>query len=552
MLGKNFPLILALTLALPVALLLAPLPTPAAPIPPSEPTEPASGAAPPPSEPTAPTTTPIKHVVVIFQENESFDHYFGIYPHAANPEGEPAFEARSHTPSVNGLSDKLLTVNPNGSANLPFRLDRSQNYTCDQHHAYTAEQQAFDTGLMDMFPQFTSSPCSAAAFPNLSSYGTRIVMGYYDGNTVTALWNYAQHFAMSDAFHGTNFGPSTLGAINLVSGMTGHVDMAHSVNDSGGSLSRDVVSESLVGNPDPYYDDCFSNDRASLLGKNIGDLLNAKKVSWGWFQGGFAASTPYAPESSGSPARPAKCKTPSSRIDLKSVTAYVPHHEPFQYYKSTANPHHLPPASLDEIGHDGAANHQYDLHHFWTAATSGRLPAVSFLKATAAQNGHPGNSSPLDEQIFLTQTINKLQNLPDWDTTLVIIAWDDSDGWYDHVIGPIVNPSNSAADALTASHRCGTGSNSLAGLQARCGYGPRLPLLLISGYAKENFVEHTVTDQSSITRFIEDNWDVGRIGTGSFDAIAGPLTNMLDFSHFRPEHLILDAGTGEPAALTTY
>src|SRR5579883_2111799 len=138
------------------------------------------------------TTTPIKHLVVIFQENVSFDHYFGTYPHAANPPGEPAFYPAPGTPSVNGLTPELLTDNPN-LAN-PQRLDRSQALTCDQDHGYTAEQQAFDMGLMDKFIPYTDvescSPPDQTA-PNL-------VMDYYDGNTVTGLWNYAQHFAMSD------------------------------------------------------------------------------------------------------------------------------------------------------------------------------------------------------------------------------------------------------------------------------------------------------------------------------------------------------------------
>jgi len=95
------------------------------------------------------TTTPIKHLVVIFQENISFDHYFGTYPNAKNPPGEPAFTAAAGTPSVNGLSAALLTHNPN-QAN-PHRLDRSQALTCDQNHDYTPEQQAFDRGLMDKF-----------------------------------------------------------------------------------------------------------------------------------------------------------------------------------------------------------------------------------------------------------------------------------------------------------------------------------------------------------------------------------------------------------------
>jgi phospholipase C len=495
------------------------------------------------------TKTPIKHLIVIFQENESFDHYFGTYPHAANPKGEPAFNARPGTPAVNGLSPALLTANPNGSANLPFRLDRSQNYTCDMNHGYTAEQQAFDTGLMDMFPRFTAAACSALTFPRLASYGTRMVMGYYDGNTITALWSYAQRFAMSDAFHGTNFGPSTPGAINLVSGMTGNVDKAHTAEGVIGGLAGDVVDDAMVGDPGPYYDDCTYPDRAALLGKNIGDLLTEKRhISWGWFQGGFTPSVAYSPATATSPEARAKCETATPRIDGKPIVAYVPHHEPFQYYKSTANPHHLPPAFEGEIGHDGPANHQYDLTDFWRAVDSGDLAAVSFLKAPAAQDGHPGNSSPLDEQAFLVATVNRLQLLPEWKDTLVIIAWDDSDGWYDHVSGPIVNNSDSRVDALTGKDKCGTGADSLAGIQARCGYGPRLPLLLISGYAKENFVDSTVTDQSSITRFIEYNWELGEIGHGSFDTIAGPLTNMLDFSHFRATLLLLDPNTGEPKA----
>ncbi|MBV9279571.1 MAG: phospholipase, partial [Chloroflexi bacterium] len=100
------------------------------------------------------TATPIKHLVVIFQENVSFDHYFATYPNAANPPGEPKFTALPGTPSVNGLSGSLLTGNPN--LVQPFRLDRSQAITCDQNHDYTAEQKAADGGKMDRFVQFLS------------------------------------------------------------------------------------------------------------------------------------------------------------------------------------------------------------------------------------------------------------------------------------------------------------------------------------------------------------------------------------------------------------
>src|SRR5262249_52976023 len=139
------------------------------------------------------TKTPIKHVVVIFGENISFDHYFGTYPHAANTDGTP-FHAMPHTPRVDGLSPKLLTHNPN--AYHPSRLTHEQALTCDQNHGYQAEQQAVDGGKMDKFVEFTEVDKCTGQPILFGEPG--LVMDYYDGNTVTAMWNYAQHYAMSD------------------------------------------------------------------------------------------------------------------------------------------------------------------------------------------------------------------------------------------------------------------------------------------------------------------------------------------------------------------
>lgn len=464
-------------------------------------------------------TNPIKHVVVIFDENVSFDHYFGTYPNAQNPSGEPQFNASPNTPSVNGLNTALLTNNPN-SAN-PKRLDRSQALTCDQDHTYKDEQLAFDHGLMDQFVQSVSGGSCA---------DKSIVMDYYDGNTVTALWNYAQHFAMSDNSYDTVFGPSTPGALNLISGQThGATPAAQPGNVSNGTM---------IGDARPVYDDCTpaSSAKAAMSGTNVGDLLNAKGVTWGWFQGGFKPSSTVNGV--------AVCGSTHTNIGGATVTDYIPHHEPFQYYQSTSNPHHLPPTSIAMIGKTDQANHQYDLSNFWDAATKGNMPAVNFLKAAAYQDGHAGYSDPLDEQHFLVDTINRLQKLPTWSSTAVIIAYDDSDGWYDHVMGPIISQSNDPAyDGLTDPGQCGT--LKAGAYPDRCGYGPRLPLLVISPFAKENFVDHSITDQSSILRFIEDNWSLGRIGNQSFDALAGSLGNMFDFSNPRNSgRLFLDPSTG--------
>ena len=192
------------------------------------------------------------------------------------------------------------------------------------------------------------------------------------------------------------------------------------------------------------------------------------------------------------------------------------------------------------------ANHQYDIHDFFDAVAAGNFPAVSFLKASGYQDGHPGYSDPIDEQNFLVNVINTLQKSPEWKSTAVIIAYDDSDGWYDHQMPPIVNPSFTDQDALNGSGICNIGLqqerpaattplNGSFGLsaQGRCGYGTRMPLLVISPFAKTNYVDHTLTDQSSVIKFVEDNWLAGqRIQKGgSFDTIAGPLNNMFDFDH---------------------
>jgi phospholipase C len=485
------------------------------------------------------TDTPIKHVVVIFQENVSFDHYFATYPNATNPPGETKFKAKTRTPTVNGLTEGQILLNQ--SSFKPVRLDPSQNLTCDMNHGYMAEQQAYDSGLMDKFPEFTSQGGCNSTFPSLLSLGEGVVMGYYDGNTVTAFWNYAQNYAMSDNMYNTNFGPSTPGAINVISGMTGGADPANDGPAIGdGAVVRTGNGDVVVDDDDAFYDDCGSSFPFGMLStnENIGTLLSSAKISWGWFQGGFA---PTVPSVNGSKA---VCGATTVRIDGTSVAAYSSHHNPFDYYQKTANPHHLPPANLAEVGHDGQANHQYDLSVFTQAAIAGKLPAVSYLKAPRAQDGHPSNSTPLDEQVFITQTINLLQSLPTWSSTAVIITYDDSDGWFDHQMGPIVNQSASQVDALNATGMCGAGKTSLEAIQARCGYGPRTPFVVVSPFAKQNYVDHAVIDQSSVVKFIEDNWNLPNIGKGSFDAFAGSISGMFNFNNPPNVTLFLDPSTG--------
>jgi phospholipase C len=541
------------------------------------------------------TATPVKHLVVIFQENVSFDHYFGTYPVAENNPNETPFMAKKNTPKrINNLLNPLdvtnrfkplqnidlINANPNGPAGSgaktngadagnPFRLSPWEALTADQGHNYLPEQQASDNGLMDLFPHFTGTDGTPAG----TTKG--LVMGYYDGNTVTAIWNYAQHFSLNDNSWTTTFGPSTPGALSLVSGQTNGFDAKLNVVDASGTLLHPTheVGDGAgnlteIGDGDPLLDVCSSptNDQVTMHGRNIGDMLNSKNITWGWFEGGFDLSVVNANGTTGClrETDPTAPGTPAF-----TSTDYIPHHEPFQYYASTRNPMHARPGSVAAIGHTNApesntpdpANHQYDINDFFTAIKAGHTPAVAFLKAAAFEDGHAGYSDPLDEQHFIVRVLNALQQSDEWESTAVVIAYDDSDGWYDHQMPPIVNPSASPQDGLNAPGVCNNGlqqgtptpATPLKGsfgapAQGRCGYGTRLPLLVVSPFAKTNHIDHTLTDQTSILRFIEDNWLSGeRIQSGgSFDTIAGSLDSMFDFDRHedKSRKLILDERTG--------
>ncbi|MEI5998352.1 alkaline phosphatase family protein [Paraburkholderia bengalensis] len=494
------------------------------------------------------TATPIKHLVVIYGENVSFDHYFGTYPNATNPAGEPAFTAAGNTPAANVLTDALKTNNPNlntgngAGASNPFRLDRAQAATADQNHAYTAEQQAGNNGLLDLFPKFTGKASSGGTG---AFFTTGQVMGYFDGNTVTGLWNYAQKFAMSDNAWTSTYGPSTPGALEVVSGQTNGVQILKTtasvstlakssffINDGQGGIT-------MINDVDPGNDVCSSKtDQVLMSGKNIGDLLNAKGITWGGFMGGFNLATTNPNGTTG-------CQRSTVATAVGAATAdYIPHHNWFQYYASTANPQHTRPSSTAAIGFstqtDGKtaepANHQYDTDDFFAAVKSGNYPSVNFLKAPAAQDAHAGYSDPLDEQQFVVKVVNFLQQQPDWNSTAVIVTYDDSDGWYDHqYMAPVHASFDAQADQLNGSGVCGTGTQpagvSGGAVNGRCGPGTRIPFLVISPWAKANFVDHTFVDQASVVRFIEDNWLAGqRLGGGSFDATSGSIMSMFDFS----------------------
>lgn len=619
-----------------------------------------------------PTKTKIKHLIILVEENEAFDKYFGTYPYAANPtdESSPRFygvvgnkvpnnylllnangfpvdaqgrqidKFTSH--SIHPQFNSILTHNPN--LVNPYRLTYN-TYLCYNSHQYPSELWAYGIAeykdidrwnlsapgdmKLSHFVEYAANGFGGSIFLNNSYYfnderkkehnesmlspyyrdvlgwgclapnnanrnvyngagvaGSYVsvspdtelmlgrglenitvpplyhyesqnrrfyteryghVMGYYDGNSATALWNYAQHYAMNDNFHQLTYGPSTPGHINLVYGTVGPIDTTYSKFLD---LMEDIVLGDLMvdfrghlyvqGDLNPYFDKCSGysspdSDRPTVAVAisipNIGDLLSSLKISWGFFSAGFTAPdtcTAYMPSQFGES---------TSAVSPQFDSTYSASVEPFQYSPTTSNPQHLLPAVGEAIGSGGQANHQYDLSSFISALDGNQLPAVSYLKPKAHQSSHGDYSSVGDEQNWLVNIVNKIQLSDSYKSgdTAIIIMEDDSDGGYDHVMLPPKRSFNG---------------------NSTYGPGPRLVFEIISPYAKNNYVDSTNTDQSSINHFIKYNWGITqKINQYSTDENSGALLNMFDFTK-KPELTplllycdgsVYDGSSGTPA-----
>ena len=320
------------------------------------------------------------------------------------------------------------------------------------------------------------------------------------------MWHYAQHFAMSDNAYTDTYGPSTPGALEVVSGQTNGMQIvattkkpstlpavSYYINDGQGGVT-------MINDVDPGYDVCsVPANQAMMTGKNIGDLLNAAGITWGGFMGGFDLQTTNANGTTG-------CKRSTHSVVVGSnVVDYIPHHNWFQYYASTANPTHARPSSLSAIGysleHDGKtrdpANHQYGLQDFYDAVKAGNFPSVSYRQAA----GVPGRPCRLLRSAGRAGRHRRADQLPPAAAGLEEHGGDRRLGRFGRLVRPRLRqagtiPSFDAeADQLDGPGKCGAGTP-LAGVDGkpvngRCGPGTRIPFLVISPWAKPNSVIHT-------------------------------------------------------------
>ena len=321
-------------------------------------------------------------------------------------------------------------------------------------------------------------------------------MDYYDGNTVTGLWNYAQNFAMSDNSYDTNFGPSTPGALNVISGSDGDgyavspstasrsPTPARSARRTAGAWAPSSATSTRVRRllrRQPHLD----HPVGVMTGQNVGDLLNARHVTWGWFQGGFA---PTSANGDGY----AVCGSSAHEHRRRHGGGLLPHHDPFQYYQV----HRQPQAPAADLGGRDRPHRPGQppvrpvrlLHHAPRREHAGgeltsRQPRTR--TGTRVTPIRPMSSTSWSARSTGSSSRNT------GESTAIVVTYDDSDGWYDHQNSPRVNGSSTAADAAV----CTGAPVRLGDTPDRCGYGPRLPLLVISPWTRSSELRQPQRDR---------------------------------------------------------
>jgi len=444
------------------------------------------------------THSPIKHTIILYQENISFDHYFGTYGHGSS--GIPAGSTLTHT---NGAQ----TWGPYAPTQLSGLM---QSRTCDVDHNYSDMIRMVNHGAMDQFLQFgndktvtnpsSSSSSTCPKFETVAAPGsglTALANAYYTGTAgdpnapLQNYWRLASRYTLADNFFQGVYGPSTPGAEWLV-----------------------AATNNTSGDPNPFGDVC-DDYPASISPQdipNLGAEASAAGTSWAWFQGGFGTCTPT------------------------NVNGYSPHHDPFQYFTSTADLNHTW-AFDPRMDFPQANRHQRDLSVLYAALAgtqvngqSVSLPAISWVKALQMEDGHPGYSGPALEDAFVGDLVARLQASDFWKDTALIIAFDETGGWWDHVAPP---------DQGGVFANWVNGQPNLSGCQypgipgAACGeagFGPRMPVLVVSRFARQGFIDHDLLDTASLDRWIEWNHRLPALGVwGKRDVTAGNLTGAFIF-----------------------
>jgi phospholipase C len=415
----------------------------------------------------------IDHIVVIFEENRSFDSLFGFFPGADGFSGATAIAPQvdksgkpyDTLPQPIDTSVKPAVVDQRFPANLPnapFPIGPhvpAVSKTGDLIHEFYREQLQIDGGKMDKF----------AAYSNAAG----LSLGYYDERQ-SHLWSLAHEFALGDHMFHSAFGGSFLNHAYLV------CSCAFRWPDAPPALVADVAPDGSLIKDGQVTKDFYAvntsrsvylhaptdTDLARLVPPqmmpHIGDRLDEKHVSWAWYSGGYDDAMAGKPD-----------------------PLFQFHHQPLAYFKDLAP------------GTEGQRLHLKDAKDFLSAIDDGTLPSVTFYKPIGALNQHPGYANLTDGDDHLNAVIERLRKSPAWSSTLVIVTYDENGGAWDHVAPP-------QRDAW--------------------GPGTRVPLIAIGPMVKTGFVDHTFYDFGSILKLISL-----RFGTEPVNQTDGTAIAMTGF-----------------------
>jgi phospholipase C len=420
----------------------------------------------------------LNHIVVIYQENWSFDSLYGHYPGADNldnasptttqvdKDGKPY----ASLPQPLNTDFSPPVPDPRFPSDMPvapfdtIKYVGANQLTGDLVHRYYQEQYQIDGGKMDKFVAWSDA--------------AGLVMSYYDATNMPE-GKLAQQYTMMDNFFHSAFGGSFLNHQFLICACAPTWPEAPSsiVAQLGpdGVMTRDgqvtpdgyaVNTSYSINSPHP----ASVTDAAMLVPEQtaptIGDRLTDANVSWVWYSGGWDNAELGHPD-----------------------PLFQFHHQPFAFYANYAD------------GTPGRAAHLKDEGDFYTDVASNTLPAVTFIKPLGADNEHPGYATLLNGQQHVADLVAAVQNSPYWQDTAIIITYDEHGGRWDHVPPPVID---------------------------KWGPGIRVPAIVISPFARKAFVDHTQYETASILKLIEERWNLAPLGDR--DAHAGDMLTAFDFS----------------------
>ncbi len=418
----------------------------------------------------------IKHLIVIFQENWSFDSLYGTFPgveglSSAKPENSIQIDLEGNAyPSllkcVNADTGALYSEIPKNLPNAPFDLSKylpMQEKTGDLIHQFYQEKLQINGGRMNRF----------AAWSDAGGF----VMSYYDISK-TRMGMLSKQFTICDQWFHSCYGGSMCGVLWLFSAQmpvcpNAPKKIVASVLPSGVMSQDGLVSPDgyAINDMQPFFWPYVVNTPQELRMppqryKTIGDLLSEKMVSWKWYAEGWNRAVKNDPDPS------------------------------FAY-------HHQAPVYFEQFGPDTDARkeHLFDLEQFYDDLKQGTVPEVCFIRSTDLNSQHPGVGGLLRGLDWCADLIEKVQKSSAWADCAIILTYDENGGRWDHVAPPIVDA-----------------------------FGPatRVPAIIISPFAKKNFVDHTQYETVSVLKFIEERWELPSLSTR--DAKANNILNAFNFN----------------------